>query len=373
MTGEFNRQRLTIARQKRGLTKTRLAAAAEVTTRSITAWESGETEPTDETLRALAHTLRFPKEFFLADALDVPDVAAVSFRALSSMTAGKRDSARATSALAMELSAWIEARFVLPSADVPDLSSHEAGQAAEILRTQWGLGELPIKNTVHLLESRGVRVFSLADECRDVDAFSFWSGSKPFVILNTIKSAERSRFDAMHELGHLVLHRAGLPDGREAEQQADAFAAAMLMPRADVLARARHFATLPSLIQGKKRWLVSVAALAHQLRALDLVSEWQYRTLCIQIAQRGYRTREPESCPRETSQLLKKVFDALKTESVSRTAVAEELCLPVQELEALVFGLVLTSVAGERVTPRSRVTTRPNLRLVSKPNGVGRD
>ncbi|MEU8739183.1 ImmA/IrrE family metallo-endopeptidase [Streptomyces halstedii] len=40
----------------------------------------------------------------------------------------------------------------------------------------------------------------------EVDAFAVWREGVPFVFLNTQKSAERGRFDAAHEFGHLVMH-----------------------------------------------------------------------------------------------------------------------------------------------------------------------
>src|SRR5260363_245495 len=80
-----------------------------------------------------------------------------------------------------------------------------------------------------------VRVFSLSLDTTDVDAFSLWRQRTPFIFLNTRKSAEHARFDAAHELGHLVLHRHGSPQGREAEKEADTFASAFLMPRATLL------------------------------------------------------------------------------------------------------------------------------------------
>ena len=54
---------------------------------------------------------------------------------------------------------------------------------------------------LHVLEAKGVRVFSLAENTRNVDAFSSWREERPFVFLNMQKTAERSRFDAAHELG----------------------------------------------------------------------------------------------------------------------------------------------------------------------------
>ncbi|NVZ67186.1 ImmA/IrrE family metallo-endopeptidase, partial [Pseudomonas gingeri] len=104
-------------------------------------------------------------------------------------------------AIAFRVNHWIEERFNLPSAGLPDLSDLGPEEAAATLRRVWGLGNAPIPNMIHLLESKGIRVFSLAEETREVDAFCTWYEGKPFIFLNTIKSAERSRFDAAHELG----------------------------------------------------------------------------------------------------------------------------------------------------------------------------
>lgn len=361
----FSPGRLTLARQKRKLTKTDLAGKAEVTTRSISAYESGDTVPTSETIIAIARVLKFPVEFFFAPPIDRPEVEAVSFRSLSSMTAAQRDSALAAGALAVELASWIERRFVLPECNLTDLRGHSPEAAASGMRSLWGLGQKPIKNTIHLLEANGVRVFSLAEDCREVDAFSFWHNSTAFIFLNTLKSAEHSRFDAMHEIGHLVMHRHGGPDGRVAEQEADAFASAMLMPRDDILAYAPQLAVLPVLMQLKKRWNVSLSALNYRLHALRLTTDWHYRTLCIQISEKGYRINEPEACIRETSQMLQKVFAVLKNEGITRSDIAGELCLWTEDLEALIFGLVLTGVGGAKKDGAQTPNNRQHLRIVT--------
>ena len=63
-----------------------------------------------------------------------------------------------------------------------------------------------VGNLIHLLEAHGVRIYSLTHENTDLDAFSLYWHGQPFMFLGTEKSAERSRFDAAHELAHLVLH-----------------------------------------------------------------------------------------------------------------------------------------------------------------------
>jgi len=361
----FNPARLTLARKRRGLTMTKLAAAIGVEPRSVSAYEKGEFSPDANRLIKLAHALRFPVAFFSGDDLDEPTPDIASFRALSKMTAGQRDTALGAGAIALMLNAWIEARFELPSSNLPDLSREAIPEAAaETLRRLWGIGELPIKNVVHLLESKGVRVFSLSIDAAEVDAFSMWRQSTPFVFLNTQKSAEHSRFDAAHELGHLVLHRHGSPQGREAEQEANSFASALLMPRASVLANAPRLATVDYLVKLKKHWNVSVAALAYRLHAIGVLSDWHYQSIYVELSSRGYRKREPNEAPRETSQLLPKVFAALRDERVSKVDIASELCVPSEELEQLLFGLTLTGLNGAGAAA-SRDRKPPQLRVVS--------
>src|SRR5205807_7739990 len=222
-------------------------------------------------------------------------------------------------AIALHLNQWLEKRFELPQSQLPDLSRERSPEAAaDSLRRYWGIGELAIRNMIHLLEAKGVRVFSLAIDAREVDAFSMWKDTTPFIFLNSNKSSEHSRFDAAHELGHLVLHRHAAPQGREAEKEADMFASAFLMPRSSVIANAPRFSTLPDLIRTKRIWMTSVAALNYRLHSVGMISDWHYRTLCIQIAKNG-RANEPNEAPRETSQILPKIFAALYREGVTRS------------------------------------------------------
>jgi Zn-dependent peptidase ImmA (M78 family) len=317
--------------------------------RSISAYEKGESEPSEETLESIAEALRFPITFFERPEVEKPPAVSASFRSMSSMTAAQRHAARGAGALAVELSDWIARRFRLPDPDIPSLRGQSPEAAADALREIWQLGVQPIRNMVHLLEQRGVRVFSLAEECRQVDAFSVWRADKPFVFLNTMKSGERSRFDAAHELAHLTLHRHGGPrGGREAEQEADAFASAFLMPRRSVLAAAPTFANVDSLIRLKKEWSVAVSALTRRLYEVGILTEWHYRTTMIDISRRGFRTQEPEPITRETSQILGKVFASLKQQGWTRAKLAAEMHVDPVDVDALVFGLAFVALPGGR-------------------------
>lgn len=335
----FNPQRLIIARQRRRLSAKELAGLIGRVPLTITRLEQGESEPEPETVEALARVLEFPRSFFFADDCERLTEGA-SFRSLTAMTARERDAALAAGSIAFGFCDWIGHRFNRPECQIPLLDPETSpDQAARIVRQEWALGEAPISHMVKMLEAKGVRVFSLAETTRSIDAFSCWRGDVPYVFLNVNKSAERTRFDAAHELGHLVLHRHGGGVGRAAEVEANTFASALLMPEADVLARVPGVTSLQQLVRAKRRWKVSVAALAYRLNKLERISDWQYRGLCIEMQQKGYTKTEPEPIDLEQSVLWQKIFAQLWSERTTREQVASELGLPIAELDNLVFGL----------------------------------
>jgi Zn-dependent peptidase ImmA (M78 family)/DNA-binding XRE family transcriptional regulator len=353
----FNPNRLVLARKRRRLTSKELAEQVGISPVTVSRLESASNEPEDATVDALVRALRFPREFFFGGDIDDISKEAASFRSLTSMTSREREAALAAGQLAYLLSDYVAARFNLPVSNLLDLShERDAAGAARTLREHWGLGEQPIGNMIKLLESKGVRVFSLAENTKTVDAFSCWRNGVPYVFLNTFKSTERSRMDAAHELAHLTLHKHGGPQqGRAAEIEANTFASSFLMPKADVISRITSVRILDQIVGAKKRWGVSVAALAYRLHKLRLITDWQYRTFCIQINQRGYNTKEPFSLPPEESVVWKKVFTQLWSDKVSKNQIASELHLPTDEIENLVFGLAGSVVAPERTRPRFRL------------------
>jgi Zn-dependent peptidase ImmA (M78 family)/DNA-binding XRE family transcriptional regulator len=337
----FNKNRLLMARHRRRLSAKDLAEVASLAQMTISRLENGENQPDETTVAKLASVLGFPFEFFYADDPEILNTDAVSFRSLSKMGAKERDAAVSAGALGLELSNWIEARFSLPHANLLDLSYEtDAEAAARSMRQHWGIGEKPIGNLIGLFETHGIRVFSLSENTATVDAFSFWRDEKPYIFLNNFKTAERSIFDAAHELGHLVLHRHGGPRlSRSAEREANVFASAFLMPENDVRARIPRFITVDIILHAKARWRVAAMAMAYRLRSLNILSEWQYKSACIELGKRGYRTGEPNGIQRETSLVWRKVLESLWSERVTKNEIARELHVTLDELEGLVWGL----------------------------------
>jgi Zn-dependent peptidase ImmA (M78 family)/DNA-binding XRE family transcriptional regulator len=338
----FNASRLAVARKRRHLSKKELANESGVSALTITRLENRDTvDPERETVQAIASALAFPIEFLYLDDCEELDTDSVSFRSLSSLTARQRDAALSAGAIGFEVHEWVAARFDLPEVNLLDLRDEEPRAAAEALRSHWGLGARPVEAMVKLLESKGVRVFTLAEQHKNVDAFSCWNKGVPFVFLNTFKSAERSRFDASHELAHLCLHKHAGPRGRDLERDADAFASAFLIHRGDLISSLPRVTSLEQLVVAKKRWGVSVAALTRAAFEARLISDWHYRDLCKQMSMLGYRSKEPSGREQEKSTLWRLVFAELWRDGITRDTIAKELHLPLSEIEALVGSLVV--------------------------------
>lgn len=356
-----NPKRITFARERRGMTITELAERCGVSQQALSFWEAGKRSPSEDGVRQLASALNFPIDFFSRGDIDRLPGGAATFRARTKLSVRERSSALAAGTMAASLARWIEERFVLPKVDLPELHGQRPDLAAEVVRQRWLLGYKPIPNVIHLLESRGVIVFSLAQDCRDIDAFSFWMGKRPIVMLNTIKSAERSTLDAAHELAHLVLHVE--ETGKQEETEANSFAGHLLMPESDLRRHVPAFTGMDQLLEAKERWGVSLAALIYRLHEVEILTEWQYRRLYIEISRNNWTRHEPRPMKRQGSALLAQVFSDLRARRITPRSIASELGWNLEDLNEFIFGLGAswTSVEGTGEGSRQK---RPDLRLV---------
>jgi Zn-dependent peptidase ImmA (M78 family)/transcriptional regulator with XRE-family HTH domain len=203
----------------------------------------------------------------------------------------------------------------IPHVEVDDLTT--PADAARRVRAEIGAATGPLDSAVRFLEHAGVLVL-----CRDlvtpaqvdagtetvpIDAVSCCPpGEDPLVLLNLGTPAERQRFTLAHELGHMVMHH--VPH-KDQEKQANAFAAELLMPakliRADL---SGGQLSVPRLLELKKQWNVSMWALLRRAHVLGILSDWQYRTLAVEMSTLGYRTNEPDELAPDTPRAVDTVI-----------------------------------------------------------------
>jgi len=366
MQNQFNPARLKLARTRKQLTLKALAERVGLTSRMVSEYEKSycKSIPPQETVQAFSEALGYPAEFFFSEQdIDIIEPESVSFRSLKSMSAAQQHAAIGAGSLGLILDNYLEKRFNLPAIELPDLRGSDPESAAEEMREYWRLGNHGITNMIHLLEKHGVRVFSLAENTQSVDAFSFWKDEKPYVYLNTQKSGERSRMDAAHELGHLVLHKHGVPQGKDLEAEADEFASFFLMPRRTVLSCASKYLTVDDVMNLRPNWKTSAMSIIMQLRAVGSITEWHHRSLIIEASKRGLRRAEIDGIEHEKALYLNVLFKSLKKDGVSLNDIAKELMLPLEELTNLIFLVGVVKVDEDKL--KTSFPARPNLKLVT--------
>lgn len=348
----FQPERLQQARDALGLTKTALSALSGCSAASLTRWESGDQQPEPARLSMLANSLNLPEMFFLTPTIDT-GLKPHFFRSSVSTTKSARAIAsvkmRWMQEISIKLQEWVDLPPVkiqiIKESNPLRISDEEIEQAATDVRNAWGLGIGPIQDIVGYLENAGVICGRVELGHLKMDGLSHWSeaDNRPYVLLIADKAnGIRNRFDAAHELGHLVLHRNVSTHDQAKhydliESQAHRFASAFLMP-AESFASEVSFITLDSLLALKARWKVSVAAMVHRCIDLDLIGEAQAIRLWKNRSARGWVKGEPfdDQYPFEMPKLLaRSVQVIIGGTNVTKNDLADAIGFSQHHIESL--------------------------------------
>lgn len=302
----FNRAMFQVARDARGFTQGGLAKQAGVTQALISKLENGlTTDPTSDTVDALAEALSFPREFFYSNEKPY-GMPPFHFRKRSRLGVKVLNKIEADINIRRIHLARLLQSYELPKhREFPaiDLAKHQwtSRDAAQHIRGHWMVPRGPINNLTELAERAGAVVIQIDFNTPLLDALSFrLPGLPPLVFMNTAVPGDRYRFTLAHELGHLILHND--PEAEDQmEAQADEFAAELLMPAREI----KPYLAYPSLgklARVKPYWMVSIKALIVQSSRLKMITPNQYRGLNVNYSKAGYgRYGEPHPIPLEKS------------------------------------------------------------------------
>jgi Zn-dependent peptidase ImmA (M78 family)/DNA-binding XRE family transcriptional regulator len=335
-TRVFQPGRLRLARTLRGLRQNQLAEQVEVTPTAISQYESGAGVPQTETLERIAVRLGCSPEFFVR--ASPPALGEPFFRSRRSTPQSERERAEAYAGAVAEIAGLLERYVELPTPrfslglfvedDTPLVNMERI--AAEV-RSGWRIPTGPIPNMVRLLEVRGAIVAAVGVFDRRLDAFSVRAPNRPVVVLcSDAGNAARRRFDAAHELAHLVAHAAPKGTNKKQEEQAHRFASAFLMPAQEIEPwLPRRSNELETLEEGSRAWGVSMQALLYRARVLGTLSEDSYRRAMRRMSAAGWRTREPVDIgPAEAPALLRQAVEALSGAGTTLRDIADEYGVP---------------------------------------------
>lgn len=293
----FNPDLMKVARQARALSQTDLAKKADLTQGFVSKVEAGVLQPATDAVEKIAAALSYPQSYFfegdslagLPISVQYRKRAAVGLRAVEHLEA--EINRRLFEVRRLVRSVNLEQSVPLPQMDVDEYEGGAEAIAALVRRT-WLVPSGPIKNLVELVERAGCIVFSCDFQMLGVDGLALRPhGLPPCIFINASMPGDRQRFTLAHELGHLVMHRTPSPN---MEDEANDFAAELLLPRAEVRGHFAGGVSLVRLAALKPFWRVSMGSLLYRAKTLGITTANQDQYLWRQFSAAGYRKKEPQ-------------------------------------------------------------------------------
>lgn len=346
--------RLKMAREARLFRQTELAERIDWSESSVSKWENPNSlqSPEPAAIPVLADVLQVAPTWFFKP-MERVDRASF-FRSLKRSLGQLRDKAEARLGFVEAIEETLSEYVHLPDVDVPDLMEgrdfrtlrlDDIQRVANELRDYWDLGDGPIDDVLLVIENGGVVVAEDNIGSADLDGVSRWSEARqrPYILLARDKNVGvRRRFDAAHELGHIVLHRRVssvdlIENFALIEEQAMAFAGAFLLPE-ESFTDDLFSTSLEAMIRIKEKWKVSVAAMIMRLKATSRITPDYERRLWQYYSYRKWRGAEPfdDVLPIETPVNLRSSIEVLTGEGGLRRAdLLKEIGLSATDVETL--------------------------------------
>ena len=350
-TPGFVGERLREAREARGLTSASLASILGVTPAAMTQYENGDQTPRPEVMGAIASTLRIPPSFFLTPTKR--ELGVIFWRSLQSATKLARNIAARRLGWVQDITQTLASHLEFRPLNLPDLKLPRdplaiSDETIDILamecRRYWGLGDGPIPNVAMLLEQNGVVL--ARDDLQEtaLDALLKWCPEErsAYCLVSSAKdSAVRGRFNLLHELGHLILHRSldrwhleNLKLHGIIEAQAFRFAGAIALPTESFAGDVYSF-SLDAFLTLKPKWKMSAGVMIKRCESLGILREETAQKLWRSVASRGWRTSEPldDELPHEQPQMLKEAMEFVLNKGLIREElVGDWFNLPIKDL-----------------------------------------
>lgn len=347
--------RLREAREARGLTLVALHDLVGVSAQSLSQYEAGRSSPSPHVLERISVAVNMPEHFFLLPERETRP-STIFARSMSSATKTARTRAERRFEWLRDVASYLSEFVAFPTPNFPDLglpddplllSDDEIEEAADAARRHWGMRDDPIANMVLLLENNGAIIARDKLGAETLDGLSEFvvEDGRPYIIVGTDKgSPVRWRFDAAHELGHMVLHANVAPEQllrpetfKRIEEQAHRFAAAFLLPLAS-FGDDLSAVNLDAFRALKAKWKVSISAMIIRARHAGFLSEQTERSLWVNYSRRGWRRIEPydETMQPEEPRLLRRAFDLVLSEGAQTPEdVLSRVALHANDVEAL--------------------------------------
>jgi transcriptional regulator with XRE-family HTH domain/Zn-dependent peptidase ImmA (M78 family) len=330
-------ERLRQTREKLGLTLQQVADRVGLSPPTISAYETGQREPSFSHLTKFAKLYCRPIEYFFSEEAEPEEV--VLWR-----TKPYSPTAQKLEAKLLELGQHYRTLEVWSDCVMPPrLPSYEADRddaavMAASVRKSLGLGDRPGASLAETLQEAGVKIFHLPIEPKPAAAATVTAAFGPAVLLNSSADRQERTYSLAHELFHLLAWGQYGQDSAEGDALANRFADCLLLPedavRQVVTFHQRHGKlTVRELDLIARGFDVPLEALIRRLGDVFPLPKERIRQILLQVQAAGFSgkadwSQTPSSRPRRFIELATKAYEEGK---LSLGRLAEYLGINRQE------------------------------------------
>lgn len=213
--------------------------------------------------------------------------------------------------------------------------SFDAEQDALALRRELGFalsGAIP--NLIMSLENKGILIIQL--ECADGN-FSGRNGladGRPYIVVNSLATAERQRSTIAHELVHIYFERPVI-ENKDWERYMTAVSGAFLFPVENARNELGEKRTGISadMLMVCQEYGISLQMLAKRAELAGIISKTVYKNFCIKLSMTGQKKNEPSHIEIEKSLLFEQLMlRAIGENKITVQRGAELLRIPYMDM-----------------------------------------
>lgn len=330
----MNPRQLTFVREYRGYSQTELSSKIKGLSQSnLSKFEMGVGLLSNEVKQRIIDFLGFPSSFYEQTISN--NVENAHYRKKAGISKKEKEYIERSNKLIGYIIDIMSESIEFPSFSLKPIDledGYSPDYVAQFTRRYIGAMQGAIRDICTTLEKYGIIIVEQYDYGEGFDGVSFITDRGiPVVIINGNRSNDRKRLDIAHELGHILMHlfpNIAIPEYRDKEKEAFAFAAEFLMPEKEIRNSLKRM-KLSYLLPLKQYWLTSMASIVHRAKDLDCIDKNWYNYLNVELSRHGYKKNEPGIVYIDSPQLFREAYDLFRTElNYSETELAEMFHLP---------------------------------------------
>lgn len=335
---QINFKQLTFAREYRGITQTDLASKIRGLSQSnLSKFEKGIGSLSEDVIDRIIDYLGFPKEFYEKKIYNLEENS--HYRRKKGITKGEKSQIEYSNKIIGYLLDQMSESIVFPDMQFQTIDLEEGftpEYAADFTRRFLGLKDEPVRNINTLLEENGIIIKEVNYDVDIFDGVSIVTDQGAYVIIvNNNFSNDHKRFTIAHELGHIIMHVNNnylIPEHRDKEKEANAFASQFLMP-SQYVKNSLNGLKIQYLAELKKYWLTSMASIVRRAKDLGCIDQNKYLYFNIELSRKGYKKKEPIDVYIDHPSLFNEAYKIHKSElEYSDEDLSKAFALPIDVL-----------------------------------------